>query len=47
MLYHDADSRTATVKSLTDVIDQLIDMGAQILQLMIIQKIQHIRATKK
>lgn len=48
VLYHDADSRTATVKSLTDVIDQLIDMGAQILPIDDnTKKIQHIRATKK
>ena len=48
VLYHDADSRTATVKSLTDVIDQLIDMGAQILPIDDNTKqIQHIRATKK
>lgn len=48
VLYHDADSRTATVKSLTDVIDQLIDMGAQILPIDDnTKKIQHIQATKK
>ncbi len=48
VLYHDADSRTATVKSLTDVIDQLIDMGAQILPIDDnTKKIQHIRAIKK
>ncbi len=48
VLYHDADSRTATVKSLTDVIDQLIDMRAQILPIDDnTKKIQHIQATKK
>ena len=45
VLYHDADSRTATVQSLTDVIKQLIDMGAQILPIDDnTKKIQHIRA---
>ena len=48
VLYHDADTRTATVQSLTDVINQLIDMGAQILPIDDnTKKIQHIRATKK
>lgn len=48
VLYHDADTRTATVQSLTDVINQLIDMGAQILPIDDnTKKIQHIRAIKK
>lgn len=48
VLYHDVDSKTATVKSLTDVIKKLVDMGAQILPIDDnTKKIQHIRATNK
>lgn len=48
VLYHDADNQTATVKSLTDVIKKLIDMGVQILPIDDnTKKIQHIRASNE